>query len=368
MKFTICVTQRCNLRCSYCYIGKNASTMDAGIAAAVVDWMFARTADEETVDVGLFGGEPLLAFDVVRRIVGLIESHPRFDRRRIVLSVISNGTIFSEEIAHFLGEHGIHYCLSFDGLPEVQNRFRRFADGRPSADVVEQNARAALAAFEWVPVNAVYRPETFRRLPESIRYLAGLGIRQIYLSPDLCAPWTSNDVDALPDVFEEIADLYIDAHLRGAPLFIGPIDGKITVMLRGGYRPEERCQMGKAEFAFTPDGKIYPCERLIGCGGDAHRIGSVTERGGAAAAPPRDAGPQPECLACTLRDYCMNWCGCSNFFATGDYGRTGPVMCAAERAALTAAARAWHTVEERLGPTFMAHLTGHPSLVATGTF
>jgi uncharacterized protein len=155
----------------------------------------------------------------------------------------------------------------------VQNRFRHFANGRGSADIVERNARAALEALEWIPVNAVYRPETFERLPDTIRYLAGLGFRQIYLNPDFSAPWTREQVESLAAVYERIADLYIESHLRGEPLFLSPIDGKITVMLRGGYRAEERCRMGTAEFAFTPLGQIYPCERLIGCGTtDKHRI------------------------------------------------------------------------------------------------
>lgn len=127
--------------------------------------------------------------------------------------------------------------------------------------------------------------------------------------------------------------------------------------------------MGTAEFAFTPLGQIYPCERLIGCGTTEHRIGSVAaglgERLVSEAA--RELR-QPECRDCTVKDFCMNWCGCSNFFATGDYGRTGPVICASERAAIAAAARAFETVEAQLGPTFMAHLTGHPSMLANGRF
>jgi uncharacterized protein len=42
------------------------------------------------------------------------------------------------------------------------------------------------------------------------------------------------------------------------------IDGAIAVILRGGYKPLERCRMGAGEYAFGPSGNIYPCERLIG--------------------------------------------------------------------------------------------------------
>lgn len=366
-KFTICVTNRCNLRCDYCYAAKGVADMDAPMAAAIVDWIFARTDDEETIDVALFGGEPFVAFRSVRDVVSALESHPRFDPGRVILSVVSNGTIFSDRIARFLREHRLRYCMSLDGPPEVQDRFRHFTGGRGSSELVERNARAALAAFGGdVPVNAVYRPETFRRIPDTIRHLQRLGFRHIYLSPDLSAPWTPSDAEALEAVFEEVADLYIDAYLSHEPLFVSTIDGKIAVLLRGGYRPEERCQMGTREFAFTPDGKIYPCERLIGCSGDAHRIGSVG-RQHLLTADRFSSGGRPECAACSLRESCMHWCGCSNFFATGDYARPGAVLCAAERAAIAAAWRAFETIERELGPTFIAHFSGRPSRVADGT-
>lgn len=368
MKFTICVTQRCNLRCEYCYIDKDETTLDVPTASAIVDWIYTRAAGaaDEKIDIGLFGGEPLLVFDVVRAVVELIEAHPAYERDRVILSVISNGTIFTPAIAEFLRAHGVRYALSFDGPPDVQNRFRRFASGRGSADLVERNARAALEAFGWIPVNAVLHPETFRRAPDTIRYLASLGLRQIYLTPDYSAPWTRQDVEALPAVCDAMAELYVDAHVRGTPLFLSPIDGKIAALLRGGYRADERCRMGTAEFAFSPLGQIYPCERLIGCGRTSrHSIGSV----GTEVRATDDAAPRrPECDACPLADFCVHWCGCSNFFATGDYGRTSPVICAFERASIAAAARAFEVVEAQLGPTFVAHLTGHPSMVANGRY
>jgi uncharacterized protein len=370
MKFTVCLTQRCNLRCSYCYVGKREATMSPDIARCVVDWIFHWPSDGEVVEIGLFGGEPLLELPTVKRLVDLIESHPAFQSDRVAISLVSNGTIFSDKIARFLTEHGVRYCLSFDGPPQVQDRFRRFADGSPSSSLVEQNARAAMAAFGNVPVNAVYRPETFRHLPTVVNYLSEVGFRQIYLNPDLSARWTKADADDLPTTYAEVARAYVRYYMRGDPHFISFIDGKITVLLRGGYQPIERCRMGVGEFAFTPDGGIYPCERLIGCGTDpAHRLGDVFSGLTARACPgATDAGSQEECRNCGLSDYCMHWCGCSNFFSTGAYERVGAFLCASERAAIVAAARVFGELQYTAGPSFVAHLAGSPSLARTGRY
>lgn len=370
MKFTICVTQRCNLRCAYCYVVKRDATMSLPVARRVVDWIFAHALPAERIDIGLFGGEPLLEFSLVQSITELIEAHPSFDLERVTLSVVSNGTLFSDEIADFLKKHSVNYCLSCDGPPGVQDRFRRFSDGRPSSPQVESTAKRALRAFGQVPVNAVYRPETFRSLPGVLDYFSSLGFRQIYFSPDFSASWSPEDADALRAVYGEVAQRYVDGYVHDDPHFISLIDSKITVLLRGGYQPLERCRMGRGEFAFSPDGGIYPCERLIGCGGDSpHRLGNVfeplvTRVCGAAS----NRQVPVECRECGLKDYCMNWCGCSNFFSTGNYDRVGPFLCASERAAIAVAAEVFETLEKRLGPTFVAHLAGMPTRVSAKNY
>jgi len=122
--------------------------------------------------------------------------------------------------------------------------------------------------------------------------------------------------------------------------------------------------MGRGEFAFTPDGGIYLCERLVGDGGEPHRIGSV-ERGievGRMACHHGDGSRNQECVGCTLRDCCMNWCGCSNYFSSGAYDRVGPFLCASERASIQVAGE----VLERLDGVgaWYDHLSGMPGINA----
>jgi uncharacterized protein len=220
--------------------------------------------------------------------------------------------------------------------------------------------RQAVSVLPVVSVNAVYHPTTFRRLPDVIAFIASLGVRQIYVNPDYSAPWTEADAEALPAIVDKIADFYIDSYLNDTPIFISIIDFKIAVILRGGYQALERCRMGRGEYAFSPEGNIYPCERLVGDGTNGeHRIGHIDSGLDVAGlvchmAPGGDVNPQ--CRTCSLSDYCMNWCGCSNFMASGHYNRIGPFTCASEKANIAAAFRAFETLEEKKGPMFYDHL------------
>ena len=125
---------------------------------------------------------------------------------------------------------------------------------------------------------------------------------------------------------------------------------------------------GLGSNAFSPEGVIYPCERLIGAGDrNQHCIGHISEgiheekienlvdslRGGG-----------EKCSICSLKDYCMNWCGCSNFFSSGRYNRVSPFLCASEQAALRIAGEVLDRCERELGAPFVEHFAGSPDVNA----
>jgi uncharacterized protein len=365
MKVTICITQQCNLRCSYCYMGKKPTVMSPETARKVVDFIFTASPPEEKIDIGFFGGEPLLCFDRIRHLVHLIEGHASFTKEKVELAVVTNGTIFSDEIAAYLNTHDIGFCLSCDGPPPVQDLHRCFPDGTGSSGQVEETLRRALEAFPAVLVNAVYHPANFQHLPDVVEYFSALGLRQIYLNPDFTARWTREDAAGLQQIYDAVAERYIHFYLQGKPHYISFIDSKIAVILRDGYDPLDRCRMGRGELAFAPSGNIYPCERLIGADdGITHCIGSVEEgfpllKGCGNIAT---TGKNVECQSCPLSNYCMNWCGCSNYFQSGRYDFVGPFLCASERAAITTSFHVLQVLEEQLGSCFYEHLNGAPTL------
>ena len=55
---------------------------------------------------------------------------------------------------------------------------------RPRSRPDPMRIRWAKLALPCVLVNSVYHPQTLRHLPETLDYLSGLGLRQIFLNPD----------------------------------------------------------------------------------------------------------------------------------------------------------------------------------------
>lgn len=365
-RYTLCLTLRCNLACSYCYVTKSPITMSLSTARRALDFIYSHAPPNGSIEIGFFGGEPLLEFPLLADVTDLIENHPSYDPTRVSLTLTTNGTIFSDAIADFLNRKKFKFCVSCDGPAHIQDLHRRTVTGEQTSLAVERTLLNAQRALPCVLVNAVYHPHTFRALPETLDYLSGLGLRQIFFNPDYSALWTRQDVEELATVYHAVAERYIDWYLNNKPHFVSLIDTKIALLMRGGYDPLERCQMGTGELAISPDGGVYPCERLIGSGAsgeDTHRIGSIEHGVNLSRLSCRHApdGPMnPQCLECALENLCMRWCGCSNAFMTGYYNRVGPFLCASERAAINTALHVFTTLERQLGPVFLHHLTGDP--------
>lgn len=362
LRYTLCVTERCNLRCSYCYVEKSTRTMSPAVAQQAVDFVFARASGAATVDIGFFGGEPLLELPLLERLTELIHGHPRYDPARVGLGLTSNGTLFDDTVAAFLLENRIRLCISCDGRPDVHDRCRRSASGEGSGRDVERCLRRALEALPSLRVNAVYGPETLEDLPDTVAYLSSLGVRQIYLNPDVAASWSPEHAARLERIYGELGDLYLAWHRAGIPHFVSLIDVKLGVLARGGYHPLERCQMGGSELAIGPDGGLYPCERLFAASDpERHRIGSVgngVERSPSAGVRGARQPANTECASCGLAGFCMNWCGCSNYLMTGDYDRVAAFQCASERAQCAVALRVLETGVREMGSVFLQRALG----------
>ncbi len=341
MKCNLMLTQRCNLRCGHCNIDKGSRTMSLSIAKKAIDFIFNRARKDEIIDVGFFGGEPLLAFDRMKEITRYIQDHGDFHPDRLRLSIITNGTLFSDAIARFAGDCNIRFVINCDGPPEIQDIFRRPLTGTNGSSVlVSQTIKHALEALDRVMVNTVFHPATFLMLPRIVEYLSGMGVRHICLNPDYSAQWMSPHLNQLPTIYRQIAYEYVRFRKIGTPHFISLIDDKIIVILQNGYSSEQRCQMGKTALAFSPDGGIYPCERLLGKAGKCHRIGHLESRieWDRITCRPMPTSPvNASCETCGVSDYCKNWCGCTNFFASGFYNRINSFVCASEKAAIRAA-------------------------------
>lgn len=104
LSFTLWVTNKCNLKCTYCYenrsVKRNESKRNLQIEEIVA--FIKRKSDEysrEDVYIRFHGGEPLLEYGNIKKYIELIKSE--IEERRIFFSMTTNGILLDREKAFF---------------------------------------------------------------------------------------------------------------------------------------------------------------------------------------------------------------------------------------------------------------------------
>ena len=88
-KMDIAITNRCNLRCRYCYHFE--STGDAAEDLPLEEWLrfFGELNRCAVMNLTLAGGEPFIREDLKEFIDGIVKNRMRF-------SLLSNGTLITD--------------------------------------------------------------------------------------------------------------------------------------------------------------------------------------------------------------------------------------------------------------------------------
>ncbi len=145
------LTQNCNLRCAYCVYGSSypemrnhgEQTMSLHHAQCVIDDFLRHRSYKHWIC--FYGGEPLLEFTLLKDIVLYASQMAQEQQGRVGFALMTNGTLLTDEIIHFLVKYDFEVRISLDGDKESHDRYRRFRHdghhdaGHGSYDVVRKN-------------------------------------------------------------------------------------------------------------------------------------------------------------------------------------------------------------------------------------
>ena len=134
------VTLRCDHSCHYCQVSrqtadKSAFDMDPTTAEKSIDLMMESPARHLTLE--LQGGEPLLAFDLIRHIVPYAKKKASVFAKKLDLVVTTNLANATDDMLFYLRDEGIQISTSLDGPERIHNANRP----RPGNDSYELTIR-----------------------------------------------------------------------------------------------------------------------------------------------------------------------------------------------------------------------------------
>jgi len=166
------LTNRCNLRCSYCYAnGGEGPVQDLSteMAQVVIDQAHQNAVELSRPSFELTfhgGGEPLQAWDVLQNAT----LYARSKDLRCHVSMVSNG-ICSAGQREWLVHNLDSLSISFDGAQTTQDRQRPLASGRGSFKAVMRTIKALDRASFSYGIRMTAMAPWRERLPEDIRFI-----------------------------------------------------------------------------------------------------------------------------------------------------------------------------------------------------
>lgn len=347
------VTQDCNMRCPYCYGDGggygSSGPMSEETAFRSVDWLIEQAGDSNAVQITFFGGEPLLNFPLVEKVV-VYTRRAIGSSRSIDLVLTTNLSLLDDRILDFLVANKFKVLASFDGPSRIQNRNRPLKNGWDSYDTVVPRVRKLLGAIPGAAGRATLAAGDDPW--EVARELLALGFRDIQIQPPSGCLITDSGAasgchrtmpcphEALISFYHKIVSRFRQAVARRdaeearavtcfrnlaryLPGFLCERDLLRAMMKRRRYF---FCYRAVSMVAIAANGDIYPCHRFVGapafCMGNVH-TGEFSREGFLRSSLVEN----PECASCWARYMCGGNCQHDNATATGDPLKPDPRSC-----------------------------------------
>lgn len=367
---TFCVTEECNLECTYCYmVGKNNfSKMTFNMAKRIVDFLL-----EDPYCVGLtdnlmvdfIGGEPLLEMELIDKtsdylsLSMYVKKHKWFDNFQISFS--TNGTLYdTEKVDKYVKKHRAHcgFGFSIDGIKEKHDLTRKTRDGKGSYDQVIKGFEKYKKDFS----EEIYQKSTFSSddliyLKDSIIHLWDLGFKNVESNLVYEDVWKEGDPELFEQQLKELADYMFDSG-RYLTHSVAYFDKRKGLPLSKYSLNQNRCGAGYKSLAFDFNGNIYPCIRFLDMCAESKVskiVGNISEGIDyntlrTLCGTSWNAVSNKECRNCSVGTDC-GWCVAQNYQEKGTVYKRVTSICEMHKANARANKYFWTKYERLTGRT-----------------
>ncbi|AGF55463.1 uncharacterized protein B0P06_000443 [Clostridium saccharoperbutylacetonicum] len=264
------ITNSCNLRCSYCYEKNHEydpnKDMTLEIAKKSVDLFFEQIPEKENrTSITFFGGEPLMAFDLMKEIIKYSYNHKTIGGYKgsgYNYVVNTNGTILTDEMFLLFSKlgHKINIRISVDGYKDNHDVTRKTILGNGSWDILKENLMKYKILKEKYGVKVGLINTINKSNCKDIYYnysslyeLTGMNIGYLFVHEDKL---DEKDFEIIKEQVEKLHNYCIKRKMRFSICNVVSNKNEINVQNNAPI-----CSAGVRSFTVNHKGKIYPCHR-----------------------------------------------------------------------------------------------------------
>ena len=323
------VAHTCNLNCSYCFASQGKyhgerAVMSYEVGKRALDFLVENSGTRRNLEVDFFGGEPLLNFEVVKRLVAYARSIEKEKNKNFRFTLTTNGVNIDDDVIEFANREMHNVVLSLDGRKEVHDRFRVDYAGNGSYDRIVPKFQKLVEArggknYYIRGTYTHYNPDFLKDIEKMLE----LGFTEISIEPVVCkkgdaSALTEEDFPVLCEQYEKLAELMIKRDKEGKPFtfyhyILDLQDGPCI------YKRISGCGSGTEYMAVTPWGDLYPCHQFVG--EEKFKLGDIYEGVTNIGAQNEFANcnlySREQCKTCWARLYCSGGCAANAYHATG---------------------------------------------------
>ena len=342
------IAHDCQLRCKYCFastgdFGKGRKLMSFETGKHAIDFLLENSGDRPNLELDFFGGEPLMNFGVVKKVVEYARSREKEYNKKFRFTITTNGLLLDDEKIDFINREMSNVVLSIDGRKEVNDYFRVLPNGQGCYDIILPKYKKLV---EGRGDKEYYVRGTFTNknldFSKDVFALNEAGFDQISVEPvvgdDDVYALTEKDLPAVFAEYEKLALQLLENEKKGKKFnffhFMLDLDqGPCAIKrLRG-------CGCGNDYVAITPDGDIFPCHQFVGI--DEYKMGNIDEgtfdQEMKADFARAHVYSKPDCRECWAKFYCSGGCNANNYQYMGDIRTAHKISCQLDKKRLECA-------------------------------
>ena len=323
------VAHTCNLTCAYCFASQGKyhgerALMSFETGKQALDYLVEHSGTRRNLEVDFFGGEPLMNWEVVKRLVAYARGIEKEHGKNFRFTLTTNGMLIDDDVIDFCNREMSNVVLSLDGRKEIHDRVRVDALGRGSYDRIVPKFQRLVEARGG---KGYYMRGTFTHanpdFVEDVLHMADLGFTELSMEPVVCAPddpaaLTPEDIETVKGEYERLAVEMLKRKKEGRPItfyhyMLDLTEGPCI------YKRISGCGSGTEYMAVTPWGDLYPCHQFVG--EEKWKLGDIWQ--GVTNTALREefracnAYARPECADCWARLWCSGGCAANAMHATG---------------------------------------------------
>ncbi|MGI5949868.1 thioether cross-link-forming SCIFF peptide maturase [Peptoniphilus sp.] len=337
------VAHDCNLRCKYCFASQgdfkgDRSLMDYETGKKALDFLLKNSGNRRNLEVDFFGGEPLMNFDLVKKLVKYGREEEKKYDKHFRFTITTNGMLLNDEIEDFINENMDNVVLSIDGRKSINDEMRPTINDKGSYDVIVPKFKELISkrGDKDYFIRGTFTNENLD-FSEDLKDFYDNGFKKTSIEPvvtDEKEPYAIREehLEKILDEYEKMSKDYIEIRKKDKDFsffhFIidlsqGPCIVKRTV----------GCGAGSEYVAVTPQGEIYPCHQFVG--EKEFLLGDVDR--GIVNTDLRDTFKNSnvytneDCPTCWARYYCSGGCHANAYYSNNDLSKPYKVGCEMEK-------------------------------------